>query len=132
MAAAGTTVFVSTHYMEEAEFCDRLALMNRGRLIALDTPEALRRRVVEPILSVRSDDALRAVEAMSGAIEVVDAALFGRSIHVTVHDAARGSDEVRRVLAEAGRAVYDVHLVEPSLEDVFVSLVRREGGAAVG
>jgi ABC-2 type transport system ATP-binding protein len=132
LAEAGTTVFVSTHYMEEAEYCNRLALMNRGRLIALDAPGALRQRVVEPILQVRTDDAPRAVEALAGAPEVHEAAMFGRLLHVTVQDVDEGAAAVRRILGKAGRSVEDVHAIAPSLEDVFVSLVRAEGGAAVG
>lgn len=132
MAAAGTTVFVSTHYMEEAEYCHRLALMNRGRLIALDTPRGLRQRVVEPILRVRTDNAPLAVEALSRTPEVLEAAMFGRELHVTVTDAEEGARTVTRVLEEAGREVRSVSEVEPSLEDVFVSLVRAGGGAVVG
>jgi ABC-2 type transport system ATP-binding protein len=132
MAESGTTVFVSTHYMEEAEYCHRLALMNRGRLVALDTPLALRKRVVEPILEVHTDDAPQAVEALTGVRGVLEAAMFGRLLHVTVDEAAAGEALVRRVLADAGRTVSDMHAVEPSLEDVFVSLVRAQGGAVVG
>jgi ABC-2 type transport system ATP-binding protein len=132
MAAAGTTVFVSTHYMEEAEYCHRLALMNRGRIIALDAPRALRQRVVEPILRVRTDDAPRAMEALAHAQEVLESAMFGRDLHVTVADADAGARSVRARLEAAGRPVSDVHVIEPSLEDVFVSLVRAEGGAVVG
>ena len=132
LARAGTTVLVSTHYMEEAEYCHRLALMNRGRLIGLDTPAALRRRVVEPILRVRTDHAAGAVEALAGVPGILDAAMFGRSLHVTVEDADAGARAVRRALEQAGRSAHDVHRVDPSLEDVFVSLVRAEGGAAPG
>jgi len=131
-AEAGTTVFVSTHYMEEAEYCHRLALLNRGRLIALDEPRALRARVVEPILEVETDDAPRAVEAVAGADGILEAAMFGRSLHVAVEDADRGEQSVRRALTEAGRTVERITPVQPSLEDVFVSLVRAEGGARVG
>jgi ABC-2 type transport system ATP-binding protein len=132
LANSGTTVFVSTHYMEEAEYCHRLALMNRGRLIALDTPRGLRRRAVAPIFEVRTDDAPRAVEALAGAPGVLEAAMFGRSLHVTVENAEGGVDVVRRALTDAGREVRGLHAIEPSLEDVFVSLVRAEGGAVVG
>lgn len=132
LAAAGTTVFVSTHYMEEAEYCHRLALMNRGRLIALDTPRALRRRVVEPILRVRTDDAPRSVEALAGTPGVVETAMFGRDLHVTVVEAAAGEAAVRARLEVAGRPVAQIDPIEPSLEDVFVSLVRAEGGALAG
>ncbi len=132
MAVGGTTVFVSTHYMEEAEYCHRLALMNRGRLIALDAPRALRERVVEPILEIRCADAPRAVEALGGVPGVLDVAMFGRSLHVTVVDAVAGSDAVSSALAGAGLTATDMRVVEPSLEDVFVSLVRAQGGALVG
>ncbi|MEQ1854831.1 MAG: ABC transporter ATP-binding protein [Longimicrobiales bacterium] len=132
LSGRGTTVFVSTHYMEEAEYCHRLALLNRGRLIALDTPAALRARVVEPILEVRTDDAPGAVDALLGADGVLDAAMFGRALHVTVADANTGANVVRRALSRAGRRVEGITPVEASLEDVFVSLVRAEGGAVVG
>ncbi|HSG09707.1 MAG TPA: ABC transporter ATP-binding protein [Longimicrobiales bacterium] len=132
MAGGGTTVFVSTHYMEEAEYCNRLALMNRGRLIALDTPRGLRGRVVAPIFEVRTDDAPRAVEALAGAPGVLETAMFGRNLHVTVEQAEGGADVVRRTLTAAGREIRGFHPVEPSLEDVFVALVRAEGGAVAG
>jgi ABC-2 type transport system ATP-binding protein len=132
LSDGGTTVFVSTHYMEEAEYCHRLALMNRGRLIALDTPRALRTALDEPILQVRTDDAPRAVEALLRSDAVLDVSMFGRELHVVVADEAGGRRAVEDALARAGRAVADVRTVEPSLEDVFVSLVRREGGAVVG
>jgi len=132
MAQAGTTVFVSTHYMEEAEYCHRLALMNRGRLIALDTPRALRSRVVEPIFGVTTDDAPRAVEALTGAPGILEAAMFGRALHVTVDEAESGEALIRTALAAEGRRIDEVHPIEPSLEDVFVSLVRAEGGAMEG
>jgi ABC-2 type transport system ATP-binding protein len=132
LAHDGTTVFVSTHYMEEAEHCHRLALLNRGRLIALDTPRALRTRVVSPILEVRTDDAPGAVEALLGEPGVIDAAMFGRALHVTVDEAEAGRRLVTDALARAGRQVTGIRPVEPSLEDVFVSLVRAEGGAVVG
>ena len=132
LAAQGTTVFVSTHYMEEAEYCHRLALMNRGRLIALDTPRALRTRVAEPILEVKTDDAPRAIELLATSEGVLDAAMFGRTLHVTVREKREGERVIRDALSAAGRRVDHVGTIEPSLEDVFVSLVRAEGGAAVG
>ena len=132
LADRGTTVFVSTHYMEEAEYCHRLALLNRGRLIALDSPRALRQSVVEPILAVRTDDAPAAIAALSGAPGVLDAAMFGRALHVTVEDVESGRERIRAALERAGRRVGDMEPIPPSLEDVFVSLVRAEGGAVVG
>ncbi len=132
MSDLGTTIFVSTHYMEEAEYCHRLALLNRGRLIALDSPRGLRSRIVEPILGVQTDDAPKAVASLSDTPGVVDVAMFGRALHVTVEDAERGPDLVKDALRQAGRSVGTITPIEPSLEDVFVSLVRAEGGAVVG
>ncbi len=132
LAAAGTTVLVSTHYMEEAEYCSRLILMNRGRVIAEGTPRALRALMTEPILEIATDDAPRAVEAVAGLDGVVDAAMFGRALHVVVRDAHDAEAALRAALHEAGRSCDAVRTVPPTLEDVFVSLVRREGGAVIG
>ena len=132
LAAQGTTVLVSTHYLEEAENCHRLILMNRGRRIAEGTPAELRAAMAEPILEVQTDDAPRAVEALQGAPGVLEAAMFGRALHVVVADAAVAAEVVPRTLAAAGRSVGAVRRVQPSLEDVFVALVRREGGALEG
>jgi ABC-2 type transport system ATP-binding protein len=129
LAAEGTTVFVTTHYMEEAENCHRLALMNRGRLIALDTPRALREGMTQPILQVETSDSPRAVEALTGAPGLIDAALFGRAIHVSVTDASTAEETIQNCLTERGLAVSGVRQVTPSLEDVFVARVREAGGS---
>jgi ABC-2 type transport system ATP-binding protein len=132
LADRGTTIFVTTHYMEEAEYCHRLALMNRGRLIALDRPPALRARVTEPIVELTTEHGPAAVQALAGAPGVIEAALFGRAVHVTVADGAGAADRLPALLAERGITVRAMRPVLPSLEDVFVSLVRREGGAVAG
>jgi ABC-2 type transport system ATP-binding protein len=132
LADRGTTIFVSTHYMEEAEYCHRLALMNRGRLIALDTPGALRDRMVEPILKLATDDGPAAARILPQAPGVIEAAMFGRAVHVVVEDAAAAIAALPAFLGARGLACHGVTAVRPSLDDVFVSLVRREGGAAAG
>jgi ABC-2 type transport system ATP-binding protein len=131
LAGQGTTVFVSTHYMEEAENCHRLALMNRGRLIALDAPARLRAGMREPILEVRTPDSPRAAEALRDVPGVLEAGMFGRAVHVMVADAAAGRRAVLERLAGRGLRVDGVAEVTPSLEDVFVARVRAAGGAVV-
>jgi ABC-2 type transport system ATP-binding protein len=131
LAAAGTTVFVSTHYMEEAEYCDRLALMNRGRLVALGTPSGLREGMPDPVLRVEASDAPRAVAALVGAEGVLDASLFGRALRVVVAEAAQAAQTIRERIERAGLVCRSVEVVPPSLEDVFVSRVKRAGGALV-
>ena len=131
-ADAGTTVLVSTHYMEEAEYCHRLALMNRGRIIALDQPHDLKDEIKEPILEVVTDNAPRAVEALQGAPGILEVTMFGRAVHAMVQDAATGTREIPERLAAAGCATESIQSIEPSLEDVFVSFVRRSGGTVAG
>ena len=131
-AARGTTVMVSTHYMEEAEYCHRLALMNRGRLIALDTPVALRQQMGEPIVAVTTDDAPAAVHALRGLPDVEDVTMFGRVLHAVVKDEDGARTSIPARLAESGITMSAMSRIAPSLEDVFASLVRREGGAVIG
>jgi ABC-2 type transport system ATP-binding protein len=130
LAGAGTTVFVTTHYMEEAEYCTRLALMNRGRLIALDTPAGLRAGAREPLLRLATPDPIGALAALDGAPEVVRVGLFGRDLHVTVRDRARALARLPERLAAAGVPEAGLTEVPPSLEDVFIALVQAAGGAA--
>jgi ABC-2 type transport system ATP-binding protein len=132
LAAGGTTVLVSTHYLEEAEYCNRLALMNRGRLIAVDTPAALKRRMQEPILEVRVQEPLRAIEALRGVPGIVESGLFGRALHVVVEDEGLATRALPEALSRQGVHAGPARRIEPSLEDVFIALVRREGGAARG
>ena len=132
LAARGTTVFVSTHYMEEAEYCSRLALMNRGKLIALDKPSELKRLMREPIFEAETDNTPDAVEVLKNTTGVIDAAMFGRSIHVTVENEHSATAVIPSALAARGLSCESLRRVTPSLEDVFVSLVRSEGGAMAG
>ncbi|MEJ2677636.1 MAG: ABC transporter ATP-binding protein [Gemmatimonadota bacterium] len=132
LAEGGTTVLVTTHYMEEAEHCRRLALMNRGRLIALDSPSALRGSMSEPLFQVTTPDAPRAVEALAKSPDVLEASLFGRAVHVVMKEAGGAEASIGATLADAGVSVTSVEQIPPALEDVFVALIRREGGAVEG
>lgn len=132
LADGGTTVLVSTHYMEEAEYCNRLVLLNRGRVIALDEPAGLRARMEEPLLEIRTPDAPRAVETLKGMDGVLEAAMFGRLVHVLVQDQEVARKVIPAALEESGVEMEGLEEVAPSLEDVFVALVRKEGGAVEG
>lgn len=127
----GTTVFVSTHYMEEAEYCDRLSLMNRGKLIALDTPARLRGGMRSPLFELIVDDSPRAVAALKSAPGVEEAAMYGRAVHVVAKDAAEVRHAIPERLAQAGVRLDAIREIAPSLEDVFVNQVRAAGGAPV-
>jgi ABC-2 type transport system ATP-binding protein len=132
LAHGGTTVLVSTHYMEEADYCNSLILMHRGRLIAHGTPAALRASMTEPIYEITTADAPAAVHALTASRAILEAARFGRAVHVVARDAAEAVREVPHVLRAAAVDHTVMRRIEPSLEDVFVSLVRREGGAVLG
>jgi ABC-2 type transport system ATP-binding protein len=125
-AERGTTVFVTTHYMEEAEYCDRLGLIYRGGLVAVGTPSEMKERFMkETVLEVKCNRPQEALSVLEGVGGVKDAALFGRDVHAVVEGAPDLPAEVRRRLEAAGFAVGSVEAVPPSLEDVFVSLIER-------
>jgi len=130
MAHEGVTVFVTTHYMDEAEYCDRLALIYRGRIIALGTPDELKREhMPEDVLEVAVDRPVETLELLSKEPVVREAALFGTALHVVVADAAAAAPIVRAALVRAGIRVDRVDKILPSLEDVFVSLIEAEDRA---
>ena len=127
MAQAGHTIFVSTHYMDEAEYCHRLALMYRGRVIALGAPAELRAQLNTHTL-LRLDtpaplDTMRALEQTPG---VGDVAVFGSGLHVAVDDLESGMNAVRNRLSAEGIAIHRLEKILPSLEDVFVALIEAE------
>jgi ABC-2 type transport system ATP-binding protein len=131
-ARRGTTVLVTTHYMDEAEHCDRLALMNRGRLIGLDTPAGLRRSMTDPILAVTTANAPAAVRVVRELEGVRDVTMFGRVLHAVVENEGSARGAITTRLGQAGIALSHLDRIEPSLEDVFAEWIRREGGAVAG
>jgi len=124
LAGRGVTVFVTTHYMEEAEYCDRIGIIYRGELIACGSPEILKTTLMrEEVLEVicdRPQDAMGAIEKLGGVREV---ALFGRGLHVVAADGEAAATQVRGELNRLGYRLERVEKIEPSLEDVFVSLI---------
>jgi len=123
MAGEGVTVFVTTHYMEEAEYCNRLALIFRGRIVALGTPSELKQKFMRgELLLVECSPLGLAMEALRSVPAVMDAAVFGNSLHLVVQEAQAAIPDVKRCLTDHGVAVRRVATIPPSLEDVFVSL----------
>src|SRR5512139_189839 len=126
MAAAGVTVFVTTHYLDEAEYCHRLALIHAGRLVALGTVSELKAvfagDAVLEVTAPRAGDALEAIGAQPWARET---SLFGTRVHVVVRDPERGRADVERLLADAGNPAASIDRILPSLEDVFIHHVEE-------
>jgi ABC-2 type transport system ATP-binding protein len=130
LAGRGVTVFVTTHYMDEAEYCDRIALIYRGELIAIGSPEVLKTELmpeeVLEVLCARPQDAMGEIEKVPGVKEV---ALFGKGLHVIAEDGEATAAMVRSLLRERGYEIERVEKIVPSLEDVFVSLIEARDRA---
>jgi ABC-2 type transport system ATP-binding protein len=130
MASKGVTVFVTTHYMEEAEYCNRLALIFRGKIVALGTPSELKRDSMKgDLLLVECEPLGDAVEALQSAPDLIDAAVFGNALHLVVEDAAAALPQLRSYLAERKITIQRMEQIRPSLEDVFVSLTTEHEAA---
>ncbi len=127
LSAAGHTVFVSTHYMDEAEYCHRIALMYRGKVIALGTPEYLKQSLESHhILYVETSDILDSMKAIEKLPGVSDVAVFGGGLHVTVENAEAESPLIRNALDQAGITILQMERINPSMEDVFVAMIEKE------
>ena len=130
LADEGTTAFVTTHYLDEAEYCARIGLMVDGRLVALDTPAQLKRTwVPERVLSVRGEGLTAASQGLSAQEGVRDVAPFGFGLHVRVEGERWSPEGLARLLRARGATEVVVEESEPSLEDVFLAVVGKNGKA---
>ena len=127
LSGSGHTIFVSTHYMDEAEYCHRLALMYRGKVIALGTPGELKKSLASHyLLRLEVSDivgAMRILEKLGG---IHDVAVFGGGLHVTAQEGERAIPQIRMALEQAGLTVSVLEPIEPSMEDVFVAMIEAE------
>ncbi|MFN3480909.1 MAG: ATP-binding cassette domain-containing protein [Thermodesulfovibrionales bacterium] len=122
MSKAGTTIFVTTHYMDEADYCDRLALIYRGKIIAEGSPNELRMRYMKQnVLEIEVDRFVEAMEILQK--EGIEAAIFGNLLHAVVADARSGIPMIKRILESSNIRVVRIEKIPPSLEDVFVTLI---------
>src|SRR4051794_2148786 len=127
LAESGHTIFISTHYMDEAEYCHRLALMYRGKVIALGTPAELKSGLTShSLLNLDSSDPLETMRALEGLAGVQDVAVFGGGLHVTVDDVDATTARMRERLADHKIEVRKLERIQPSMEDVFVALIEAE------
>ena len=125
MVGEGVTAFVTTHYMDEAEYCNRLALLDRGRIVAMGTPTELKARQMKgQLLLVECEPLGPALDLLQGASGILEAAVFGSSLHVVVADAKAATPMIQDLLTSRQVRVQRVEPIEPSLEDVFVSSTR--------
>jgi ABC-2 type transport system ATP-binding protein len=135
LSGRGVTVFVTTHYMEESEYCDRLGIIYRGELIALGPPRELKtRHMPDAVLEIDCDRPHDAMDAIERVRAVKEVALFGGGLHAVAVDGVAAATAVRTALDAAGIGVRRIERITPTLEDVFVSLIEerdRAGSAQV-
>lgn len=122
MAHAGTTVFVTTHYMDEADYCDRLALIYRGRIVAEGSPDQLRQDLMKrEVLEIEAEPLVTAMDVLQK--EGIETAVFGSLLHAVVENEAAAVPRIREALRNAEIRVRRIEKIVPSLEDVFVALI---------
>jgi ABC-2 type transport system ATP-binding protein len=123
MVAEGVTVFVTTHYMDEAEYCNRLVMIDRGKIVAMGTPTELKRTSMRgQLLLVECEPLGPGLAILPGVPGVLDAAVFGNAVHVVVQDVAQATSAIRDALVAQNIQVRRIEPISPSLEDVFVAL----------
>ncbi|RME76945.1 MAG: ABC transporter ATP-binding protein [Chloroflexi bacterium] len=126
LAENGTTILVTTHYMDEAEHCQHLIFIQRGRLVAQGSPEEVKiTQMHGEVVEINCADAARAVPVLRALNLFEEVALYGALIHVVTTDAQAHIPLMHRALEEAGIAVVSIDRIAPSLEDVFISSARR-------
>jgi ABC-2 type transport system ATP-binding protein len=130
LIAEGITVFVTTHYMDEAEHCHRLAFIQRGQIIAYGSPAEIKsERMRGQVLEIAPSDAVAAVKALraaqeSGYLPIEEVELYGSLVHVVAPDVKKHQRAIERELRRAGIRTTHAEIIEPSLEDVFISAMK--------
>lgn len=125
LAAQGTTVFVTTHYMDEAEQCHRLAFIHDGRLVASGTPSDIKEKQMHGrVIEIDCEPAGRALQVLRTLEHLDEVALYGSVVHVVSDDLAKHEPLIRTALENAEIAVHSMTVIPPSLEDVFIARAR--------
>ncbi len=127
LAARGTAIFITTHYMDEAEHCHRLGLLYQAKLITIGSPLQLKTDQVKgELIEVVSSDYARALELLSADARYHQVSLFGSTVHVVVDEAATASAEIRNLLDAGNITVHGINRIPFTMEDVFISLVEEQ------
>lgn len=127
LAEDGTTVVVTTHYLEEAEYCNNIILIDAGKLIAEGNPKELKERYIQNrILEIECERISEAIEILSNEFFVEETNVFGNSIHISVNNFYQSEEQIKNVLSANSINVLKVSEVNPTLEDVFIHLVDKK------
>jgi ABC-2 type transport system ATP-binding protein len=127
MGEKGVTTFVTTHYMDEAEYCDRLALIYQGKIIAMGTPTELKSKTLsQGVMEIECDPLIPASDLLRKEPWIYESAIFGNSLHVISKEGVDSEKAVRDLFQRNGILLKKTDWIRPSLEDVFVSLIEQE------
>ncbi len=133
LSERGVTVFVTTHYLDEAEYCNDIRLIHAGRIVAGGSPGELKRRVIRnPVLEVECDRTVEALEILRREPWIIEISIFGTYLHASVADEAEGRARIEARLGAAGIRVRRMDRIAPSLEDVFIRTIETDAGRADG
>ena len=130
LIAEGITVFVTTHYMDEAEHCHRLAFIQRGKIIAYGSPAQIKSEMMRgQVLEIAPSDAVKAVKVLraaqeAGALPIEEVELYGSLVHVVAPDMKKHQTSIENEMDKAGIHIGQMSIIEPSLEDVFISAMK--------
>jgi ABC-2 type transport system ATP-binding protein len=133
LAASGVTIFVTTHYMDEAEHCQKLAFIRHGKIIAQGSPEQIKNEIMPgQVLEITPSEPERAVEILrsaqrAGRLQIDDVELFGNFIHVIAPELKKQQPVINFELHQAAIDPGAMALIEPTLEDIFIASMRKPG-----
>jgi ABC-2 type transport system ATP-binding protein len=126
----GVTIFVTTAYLDEADRCNRVGLIHKGKLLACDTPDRLRRLMKGAILEIRSGNSRQAARLLRERLPGASVGLFGDRVHLVIDTPERGEAQVAALLREGGIELLGIRQIEPNLEDVFVSVLSESASSS--
>jgi ABC-2 type transport system ATP-binding protein len=128
LSESGVTILVTTHYLDEAEYCQRLAIIHAGRLAAIGTTRELKQVFADrPVVEVQTPSSVAAMRALEAMPEVEKCSLFGTAVHAVLRPNLVGPELLGARLGSLGLEVQSINTVEPSLEDVFLDVVEKAG-----
>jgi len=127
LASGGTTILVTTHYLEEAEFCGNIILINAGKIVAEGNPKQLKTNyLTNPIYEIECNKVVDALEFLEGKEFVEDTSIFGNNIHINVNDKFPGEQAIKKLLVDNSFEVNKISKIIPTLEDVFIHLLEKK------